>query len=73
MYWRMVKMTVKEVFDKVLMNQQGELVDYLGAISIADIRKVMGLAEGRVLLDEAGERVAHEVESKMYSIYIGLL
>ena len=66
-------MTVKEVFDKVLMNQQGELVDYIGAISIADIRKVMGLEAGRVLLDEASEHIAREVEEKLYSVYIALL
>ena len=66
-------MTVKEVFDKVLMNQQGELVDYLGSISIIDIRQMMGLEAGRVLLDEVGERVAHEVEEKLYSVYIALL
>ena len=66
-------MTVKEVFDKVLTNQQGEMVDYLGSISIADIRKAMGLEAGRVLLDEAGERVARDVEEKLYSVYVGLL
>ena len=66
-------MTVKEVFDKVLTNQQGEMVDYLGAISIADIRKVMGLEADRVLLDEASERVARDVEEKLYSVYVGLL
>ena len=66
-------MTVEEVFDKVLMNQQGELVSYLGAISIIDIRQMMGLEAGRVLLDETGERVAREVEEKLYSVYIALL
>lgn len=66
-------MTVKEVFDKVLTNQQGEMVDYLGSISIMDIRRMMGIEAGRVLLDEAGERVVHEVESKLYSVYVKLL
>ena len=66
-------MTVKEVFDKVLMNQQGELVDYLGSIGIVDIRQMMGLEAGRVLLDEAGERIAREVEEKLYSVYVSLL
>ena len=66
-------MTVKEVFDRVLTNQQGEMVDYLGSISIVDIRKAMGIEAGRVLLDEASERVAHEVEEKLYSVYVSLL
>ena len=73
MYWRMTKMTGKEVFDRVLMNQQGELVDYLANVSIMDIREIMGLEADKVLLDEASERVARGVEEKLYRVYIELL
>ena len=66
-------MTVEEVFDRVLMHQQGELVDYLANVSIIDVRKVMGLGAGRVLLDEASERVAHDAEEKLYSVYVSIL